>query len=116
MTISLPSSDHPQPCTEGFGFLGFTVFPNRRRLKRRKGVHFQRKLKRMAAAVATGDVPFANLRASIRGWVNHVRYANTVGLRKAVLRKAGVKRLYRAAHSATVSAVAVGETWSAVLS
>ena len=25
------------------------------------------------------------VRASIRGWVNHVRYANSVGLRKALL-------------------------------
>ncbi len=27
----------------------------------------------------------ANLTVSVRGWVNHVRYGNTVGLRKAIL-------------------------------
>jgi hypothetical protein len=28
------------------------------------------------------------VRASVKGWTNHVRYGNTVGLRKAVLRQA----------------------------
>jgi hypothetical protein len=25
--------------------------------------------------------------SAVRGWINHVRYANTIGLRKRILRK-----------------------------
>ncbi|MBN1922332.1 MAG: RNA-dependent DNA polymerase, partial [Anaerolineae bacterium] len=30
---------HPRPVTEGIPFLGFVLYPDRRRLKRRKGIH-----------------------------------------------------------------------------
>ena len=60
-------------------------FPQRRRLKRRKGLYFQRKLRAMMASHRVGEVPLSRLSASVKGWVNHVRYGNTVGLRKAVL-------------------------------
>ncbi len=36
----------PRPVTDGIPFLGFTVYPERRRLKRRNGIAYQRKLKR----------------------------------------------------------------------
>ncbi len=75
----------PQPVSEGVPFLGFTVFPERRRLKRRKGVYFQRRLERLIAAYARGEMTLDQLTASVRGWTNHVRYGNTVGLRKAIL-------------------------------
>jgi RNA-directed DNA polymerase len=67
-------------------FLGFVIFPQRRRLKRRKGVYFQRKLRAMMDAYEAGDMPLTSVTASVQGWVNHVRFGNTVGLRKAVLR------------------------------
>jgi hypothetical protein len=35
---------HPRPVTDGIPFLGFEVFPDRRRLKRRKGLAFARRL------------------------------------------------------------------------
>lgn len=76
-----------RPVTEGIPFLGFTIFPQRRRLKRRKGIHFQRKVRGMADDVAAGRTALPRLHASVRGWVNHVRYGNTVGLRKSILGK-----------------------------
>ena len=76
---------HPRPVTEGIPFLGFVVFPNRRRLKRRKGVAYQRRLKGLLAACAAGEVSLERVTASVQGWANHARYGNTVGLRKAVL-------------------------------
>ncbi|MFQ5614651.1 MAG: reverse transcriptase domain-containing protein, partial [Anaerolineae bacterium] len=39
---------HPRPVTEGIPFLGFIVFPTRRRLKRRKGIHYRRRLKQQS--------------------------------------------------------------------
>jgi len=87
LRLKLHPGAHPRPVTEGVPFLGFTIFPNRRRLKRRKGVHFRRKLRGLIAAHGAGEVPIESITASVQGWVNHVRYANTVGLRKAVLRE-----------------------------
>lgn len=78
---------HVRPASEGFPFLGFTLYPDRRRLKRRKGVYFQRRLRRMLAAYAAGELSLDQVRASVKGWTNHVRHGNTVGLRKAVLRR-----------------------------
>jgi hypothetical protein len=64
------------------------VFPHRRRLKRRKALDYERRLRRLAVGFAAGHVTAGQLTASVRGWVTHVRYGNTVGLRKAVLQRA----------------------------
>ncbi len=78
---------HPAPVKEGFSFLGFRIFPNRRRLKRRKGLYYQRKLRSMCHDYRAGRLSFEQLSASVQGWVNHARYGNTIGLRKAILGK-----------------------------
>ena len=75
----------PRPVTEGIPFLGFIVFPTHRRLKRRKGILFRRRLKQHLAAYRRGDITFAQLDASVQGWVNHVRHGDTWGLRRALL-------------------------------
>ena len=59
---------------------------HQRRLKRRKGVYYARKLRRLTDAYARGDLSFEDVDASVQGWINHVRYGNTVGLRKALFR------------------------------
>ena len=71
--------------TEGFPFLGFVVYPHKRRLKRRKGVAYARKLRALAQDYADGRISLEQLSASVLGWVNHVRYGDTEGLRRAVL-------------------------------
>lgn len=76
---------HPRPVTEGFPFLGFTLSPARRRLKRRKGFHFRRKLKADLAAWRTGAASGAQVAASVQGWLNHVRYGDTLGLQRELL-------------------------------
>jgi RNA-directed DNA polymerase len=85
LRLTIHPGAHPRPVTEGIPFLGFTVFPNRRRLKRRKGIHFQRRLRNMIAGYRAGEISRTRITASVQGWVNHARYGNTVGLRKAVL-------------------------------
>ena len=74
-----------RPVTEGIPFLGFTVFPTHRRLKRRKGTAFQRKFQQLLREYAEGEILHTRLTASIQGWVNHVRYGNTWGLRRSIL-------------------------------
>ncbi|MCP4211500.1 MAG: RNA-dependent DNA polymerase [Halieaceae bacterium] len=76
----------PQSVSEGIPFLGFVTFPKHRRLKRRKGIYYQRKLQTMVGSVRTGEIPLDAVHTSVQGWVNHVRYGNTIGLRKAIFR------------------------------
>lgn len=76
-----------RPVTEGIPFLGFIVFPQRRRLKRRKGIAFRHRLKGLAQQYAARKVTLSRVDASVRGWVNHVRYGNTVGLRRAIFKR-----------------------------
>lgn len=84
LRLTIHPGAHPRPVKEGISFLGFVVFPDHRRLKRRKGVYFRRRLFALMAAYADGALPLKRITASVQGWVNHVRYANTVGLRRAV--------------------------------
>jgi hypothetical protein len=85
LRLTVHCGAHPRPVEEGIPFLGFIVFPHRRRLKRRKGVQFQRKLRSLIKAWEAGMMSTDTLAAGISGWVNHVRYGNTVGLKKTVL-------------------------------
>jgi len=73
-----------QPATEGIPFLGFHIFPEHRRLKRRKGVAFQRKFKLARKAFHRDELTFTDLNSIAFGWVNHVRRANTYRLRRSV--------------------------------
>lgn len=86
LRLTIHPGAHPRPVVEGIPFLGFVTYPDHRRLKRRKGIYYRRRLRRLATAYRAGEVPLDAVQASVRGWINHVRYANTVGLRKAVFR------------------------------
>lgn len=83
--LTIHPGAHPRPVEEGIPFLGFIVFPQHRRLKRRKGIHFQQKLRRLIDSYHNGEIPLSKINESIRGWVNHARYGNTIGLRKSIL-------------------------------
>jgi hypothetical protein len=76
---------HPRPVDEGVPFLGFVIYPTHRRLKRRNGVNYRRRLRRLLAAYRAGDLPLDRVDASIQGWINHARYGDTWGLRRDVL-------------------------------
>jgi retron-type reverse transcriptase len=75
-------SAYPRPVTEGIPFLGFMIFPDHRRLKQRKGFAYRRKLRHLLQTADTKTV-----RASVQGWVNHVRYADTLHLRQSMLKE-----------------------------
>lgn len=84
LRLTIHPAAQPRPVTEGISFLGFVLYPDRRRLKRRKGLYYRRKLSNLIAAYERGEFPLDRLNASVQGWVNHARYGNTVGLRKAI--------------------------------
>lgn len=70
--------------TDGIPFLGFILFPTHRRLKRRKGIFYQRRLKKLVSDYHTGAIFFKQLDASVQGWINHVKHGDTWGLRRAI--------------------------------
>lgn len=69
------------PTANGVPWLGFVVYPTHRRLKSRNVVKFTRRLEHNLDLYQAGDITFAELDASVQGWINHVRYADTWGLR-----------------------------------
>jgi retron-type reverse transcriptase len=73
-------SAFPKPVMEGIPFLGFQIFPEYRRLKPRKGYAYRRKLSHLIK-----DSSQEKIKASICGWLNHVRYGDTFGLRRSIL-------------------------------
>ncbi len=71
----------------GIPWLGFVVYPDHRRIKSRKVVETSRRLGKRFDAWKTGHISFGELDASVQGWINHVRHADTWGLRGHVLKQ-----------------------------
>jgi hypothetical protein len=74
-----------QRCAAGVPWLGFVVFPTHRRVKARGVVAATRRLRAAHALWRGGEISFAEFDARVQGWINHVRYADSWGLREHVL-------------------------------
>ena len=85
LRLTMHPHAHPRPVTEGIPFLGFVVYPTHRRLKRRKVIHFRRKLKQRVAQHRAGEISDDDLNAVVQSWVNHASYGDTWGLRRQLL-------------------------------
>jgi len=72
------------PTASGIPFLSFRLYPDYRRVKRRKVVNYRRKLRRLLDDYSTGGAAFSQVDASLKGWVNHVCQADSWGLRRDV--------------------------------
>lgn len=75
------------PVTHGIPWLGFVVYPTHRKLKRRNGIQFRRRLAHHISLYRQDAITFAELDASVQGWINHVRYGDTWGLRGRMFRE-----------------------------
>jgi len=73
------------PVTAGVPWLGFVVYPTHRRVKARKVVQGTRRLTDRFDAWRKGRISFAEFDAGVKGWINHVRYADSWGLREHLL-------------------------------
>ncbi len=73
------------PVGAGIPWLGFVVYPTHRLVKARRVRSAHRRLRYRLAAYHAGLISFAELDASIRGWINHVGHADSWGLRRQVL-------------------------------
>ena len=81
-----PHSAQVTPVKCGRPWLGFVVYPQYRRIKRRKVVNSTRRLTERYELWRRGIITFAEFDAGVQGWINHVRYADSWGLRKHVLK------------------------------
>ena len=70
--LTLHPGSHPRPVTEGIPFLGFVIYPERRRLKRRKAIYYRRRFRRLKEAYMKREIELEDMSASVRGWANHV--------------------------------------------
>jgi hypothetical protein len=84
LRLTIHPGAQPRPVAEGFPFLGFVVYPTHRRLKRRKVIAYWRAIRRLASGWRLGEVAQEAVAASLLGWINHARYGDTWGLRRAV--------------------------------
>jgi hypothetical protein len=85
LRLTIHPAAQPRPTTDGLPFLGFVVYPTHRRLKRRNGVAYRRKLKRFVAEWVTFARTRESVLMSLMGWINHARYGDTWGLRRSVV-------------------------------
>lgn len=78
-------------CDKGIPWLGFVIYPTHRRLKSRNVVKFTRRLEHNLNLYQQGRISFAELDASVQGWINHVSYADTWGLRSHIFNTHPIK-------------------------
>ena len=80
-----------QPVDPGIPWLGFVVFPTHRLVKARKVRSTERRLHARLGDYHAGRISYAELEASIGGWLNHVSHADSWGLRGHMLEKLAIR-------------------------
>jgi retron-type reverse transcriptase len=69
-------------CADGVSFLGWRVFPERKRLVRGNVIRFRRRLRQMEAAFAEGRIGLEEIRARVHSWIGHAACGDTWRLRE----------------------------------
>ena len=70
--------------TAGFPWLGWTLTPNRRRLRRRSVVNFWRVYRRRLAQYAAGELPLDGVKATMNGFNGWTKHGDTFMLRRKI--------------------------------
>lgn len=73
------------PVETGVPFLGFRIFPSYRRLKKKRGIAFQRRFRYLYQQWAGLRIERKKLDDSARSWSAHAAWGDTYGLRRSVL-------------------------------
>lgn len=71
-----------RPVGQGIPFLGFTVYPDYRRLKRIRGIAYRRHLRTLWQKYQTREITQQQGHASVMAWLGHVRHGDTWGLQR----------------------------------
>jgi retron-type reverse transcriptase len=77
-----PRKAHIYHTRRGISLLGYTVFPDFRRLRAENGYRFFRRLRGLACAYGEGRADWARIDSSVQAWIGHARHADTLGLRR----------------------------------
>ena len=76
----------------GVDFCGFVVFADGRvRVRSQTARRFQRRFRHQLRLALQREIGFAKVRASVAAWIGHVKHAQSIGLRRAVLSAASGK-------------------------
>jgi len=76
----------------GVDFCGFVVFADGRvRVRSQTARRFQRRFRHQLRLALQKEIGFAKVRASVAAWIGHVKHAQSIGLRRAVLSAASGK-------------------------
>ena len=86
----------------GVKFLGFKVHPHHTRMLRDSVKRFRRRLRALSEQFARGEADAVQVRQSVQSWVAHASYADSVGLRRALLWEVAFKRQTRTTHGEPV--------------
>ncbi len=87
-----PAKTHLVPSRRGIAFLGFHVYRTHRTLLVEGKVRARRRLRRLAAGYAGGEIGPAEARASVRAWIAHAAWGDTWRLRGRMLRETVFRR------------------------
>lgn len=79
------------PVQTGIPFLGWRVYPDHLRLKRRNGVAFQRRYAALRRKLQNRSITRDRFEAGLRGWIAHVQHGQTWGLRRALITRATIQ-------------------------
>lgn len=80
------------PVANGIPFLGFVTYPTHRLLKRRNGIAFARRFRAQLEQLSAGLLDYADVEASVRGWIAHAAHGNTYGLRQVLIEEQLIPR------------------------
>lgn len=72
--------------TDGIDFLGYRIFPDYVRVRKRVVKRYRKKLKKMAVDYKNGKFGFSEINNSIQSWIGHVKHADSYQLRKELFR------------------------------
>jgi RNA-directed DNA polymerase len=73
------------PVSTGIPFLGWRVYADHRRLRRRNGVAFQRRFACLQKDWVLGRISHEYMKASVQSWIAHAEHGDTWGLRRSLI-------------------------------
>lgn len=80
------------PAKEGTDWLGYRVFPTHVRVRKSNVHRFKRRLRRMQAAYARGEMGLEEVQQRVVSWLGHAAHADSYRLRAQVMARAVFQR------------------------
>ena len=80
-----PGKSRIHRCPDGITFLGWRLFPGRARLARDNVLRFGTRMKRLQRDFAAGLIEWKQVEQSVRAWIAHAAFGNTLVLRERQL-------------------------------